>query len=429
MYKKKIKQRWKVLWPAAGVIGMLAIWYGMQLVLPDEIGMIQGREHNFAIGLPFKAQIVEENIGVLSVDNEPVQDNIHIDLNQPFTVKPDSTGNAEVSLSLFGVVPVKTVNAYVIPDVEVIPSGKAVGVSMDTDGIMVLGTGFVSGKDNVISEPSKGILKSGDMILKANGKSLGNKEDLIQIVEDEGNKDIVFSIERKGEEKDVTITPIFSVPDNSFKIGVWVRDSTQGIGTITYIDSQSLSFGALGHGVYDIDTKELMKIREGKITKSSITEVKKGEKGAPGELSGNVGDGAYLGEITQNSEVGLYGTIDKSQQNFFEGQKIPIALQQEIHEGKASILSNIEGNKVEEYEIEIESVSHYSHNVNKGMVLRITDERLLSKTGGIVQGMSGSPILQDGKLIGAVTHVFVQNPEKGYGIFIENMIKQQKSAA
>ncbi|NLK37733.1 MAG: SpoIVB peptidase [Epulopiscium sp.] len=429
MYRKKNKKRRKFLWPAIGILGISALWCGIQWALPNEINMMQGKEHHFALSFPFKAQIIEENIGVLSVNNEPVQENIHRELEQSFTVKAENTGNAEVSLSLFGIVPVKTVNAYVFPEMEVIPSGKAVGVSMDTDGIMVLGTGYVSGKDNTIQEPAKGILKSGDLILKANGKELQNKEDLIQVVEEEGGKEIHFSINRKGETKEVAVKPVFSLPDNNYKIGVWVRDSTQGIGTLTYIDMDSLKFGALGHGVYDIDTKELMKIRNGKITKSSVNEIKKGEKGVPGELMGNVTDGDYLGEITQNSEVGLYGNIDETQKRYFEGKKVPIALKQEIHEGKASILSNIQGTKIEEYEIEIESVNHFSHNVSKGLVLRITDERLLSQTGGIVQGMSGSPILQDGKLIGAVTHVFVQNPEKGYGIFIENMIKQQNSAA
>lgn len=428
MFIKKIKN-FNFILPIVCFCMLLLSWAGVKIFLPNEIQLIQGREHNFAFGVPLQAQIIEEDIGVLRVNHEPVENNIHIDLSEPFTVKPDHQGKAEVSLSLFGVVPVKTVNAYVLPDMEVVPCGKAVGVSMDTEGIMVLGTGFVSGENNEIFEPSKGVLKSGDMILQAEGKSLNCKEDLIKIVETNGTKSMKLLINRRGEKQEVKVTPVFSNADQCCKIGVWVRDSTQGIGTVTYYDQQTSSFGALGHGVYDIDTKQLMKIRQGNISESSISTIKKGEKGIPGELSGNVGKENILGNITQNTEVGLYGKVRENKKMYFGNKSIPIGLQHEVHEGKASILSNIEGNEVKEYTVEIEKVSHFNNNESKSMILKITDEELLSKTGGIVQGMSGSPIIQDGKLIGAVTHVFVQKPEKGYGIFIENMIKQQKSVA
>ena len=310
-------------------------------------------------------------------------------------------------------IPIKTIEATVIPRTEVVAGGMAVGVSMDTRGIMVLGTGYVNGEENKIYEPAKGILQSGDMILQADGKSLKNKEDLRKAVE--GN----------GVQQTVEITPVFSKEDNSCKIGIWVRDSTQGIGTITFFNPDRNTFAALGHGVYDVDTQELMQIKNGQITQSSIIDVKKGEKGEPGALTGNVGRDFILGEIAINTEVGIYGTVEAGKESYFAGQKLPIALQQDIQEGKATILSNIEGEEVKEYEVEIESVNRYSKNESKGMVIKITDQELLSKTGGIVQGMSGSPILQQGKIIGAVTHVFVNDPTKGYGIFIENMLKQE----
>ncbi len=180
-------------------------------------------------------------------------------------------------------------------------------------------------------------------------------------------------------------------------------------------------------GVYDVDTQELMQIKNGQITQSSIIDVKKGEKGEPGALTGNVGRDLVLGSIAINTEVGIYGTVEDGKQSYFTGKKLPIALQQDIKEGKASILSNIEGEEVKEYDVEIESVNRYSKNESKGMVIKITDEELLSKTGGIVQGMSGSPILQNDKIVGAVTHVFVNEPTKGYGIFIENMLKAEKA--
>ncbi len=429
MIIKKKKKRWKLVFPLISFFMLVFLWGGVAFFLPDEISLIEGKEQNFQFCLPMKANIMDENIGALSINHEPVQENIHIDLNKPFTVKPEEAGSAKVSLSLFGLMPVKTVNAYVLPKTEVVPCGMTVGVSMDTRGIMVLGTGFVSGENNEVFEPAKGILKSGDMILKAAGKRLKSKEDLMAAVEKNGSKPMDFLVERKGEAKMTQITPIFSREDCCCKIGVWVRDSTQGIGTLTFYDPEAGGFGALGHGVYDIDTKELMNIRQGQITHSSVKEIKKGEKGVPGELLGDVRGNTVLGEISKNTNVGLYGKVKEGNQKYFSKNKIPIALQQEIQEGAASILTNIEGEKVEEYSVEIESVCRYSNNETKGMIVKITDEKLLQKTGGIVQGMSGSPILQNGKLIGAVTHVFVQDPAKGYGIFIENMLKEERKAA
>lgn len=404
------------------IITMLVAWCAFVSSVPDKIYMIQGKESVF--DLPFQAEVIEENIGVLNVNHQPVSENIHFNLAKPFTVKSEKQGTAKIALSMMGI-PIKTIEATVIPRTEVVAGGMAVGVSMDTRGIMVLGTGYVNGEENKIYEPAKGILQSGDMILQADGKSLKNKEDLRKAVEENGEKTMPFLVDRNGVQQTVEITPVFSKEDNSCKIGIWVRDSTQGIGTITFFNPDRNTFAALGHGVYDVDTQELMQIKNGQITQSSIIDVKKGEKGEPGALTGNVGRDFILGEIAINTEVGIYGTVEAGKESYFAGQKLPIALQQDIQEGKATILSNIEGEEVKEYEVEIESVNRYSKNESKGMVIKITDQELLSKTGGIVQGMSGSPILQQGKIIGAVTHVFVNDPTKGYGIFIENMLKQE----
>lgn len=429
MFIKKKKKLWNIFLPVTGIFILLSLWFSAIIFLPDEINLVAGKEQNFQYHIPLKATVVEENVGVLQVNNEPVKDNIHIDLSQPFTVKSEKEGNAKVDLSLFGVVPLKSVQATVLPQIEVVPCGMAVGVTMETKGIMVLGTGFVTNEESQVCEPSKGMLKSGDFILKAGGQEMTSKEDLIEVVKNNGEKKMDFEIERKGENKTIQITPVFSKEDQCCKIGVWVRDSTQGIGTLTFYDPQTNFFGALGHGVYDIDTKELMSIKEGRITPSSISEVKKGEKGVPGELMGKVGGKETLGTIEKNTEVGLYGFVNEEGKTFLnqKNEAMPIAMQQEVQEGPATILSNIEGNEIKEYAIEIENVSRFGNNDSKGMTIKITDEALLKNTGGIVQGMSGSPIIQNGKLIGAVTHVFVQDPTKGYGIFIENMLKEKIS--
>lgn len=428
MFRKKKKRNYKFL--LLGIPFIVSAAFALVFVsLPKEIHFLKGEEHNFQLHLPFQADVTEENIGVVSVNHEPVEGNIHISLQEPFSVKPENVGSAKVSLSLFGLIPIKTVSAYVLPNAEVVPGGMAIGVTMDTEGVMVLGTGYVNGEADQAAEPAKGLLKSGDMILKAGENELKSKEDLIEAVEKNGNTPIEFTIKREGEEKKVKINPVESKEDKCYKIGVWVRDSTQGIGTVTYYNPDTSYFGALGHGVYDIDTKQLMAIKDGSITNSKITGIKKGEKGTPGELMGDVDKSRVIGNIVCNTDHGLYGKIEEGKDTVFKSKKMPIALQQDIQEGKATILTNIDGTKVEEYEVNIESIDHYSKNASKGMVIKITDQRLLDKTGGIVQGMSGSPIIQNGKLIGAVTHVFVQDPAKGYGIFIENMLQEEQQAA
>lgn len=303
---------------------------------------------------------------------------------------------------------------------ELVPVGQTVGVTMDTKGLLVLGTGFVSGEDNETYEPSKGVLKIGDLILQADGKELENKEAFLTAVENSGGEPMKLLLERDGRKKEVKITPVFSMADQTYKIGVWIRDSIQGIGTVTYYDPNNGNFGALGHGVYDVDTGELMSIREGSLLEADLTEIIKGEKGKAGELTGKVDTEGKLACIEKNTEAGIYGTAEKAA---FSGAAFSIAAAEEIRKGEAVLLSNLEGGAVKEYSLKIESINRNGGKNNKDMTIRITDEELLALTGGIVQGMSGSPILQDGKLIGAVTHVMVNDPTRGYGIFIENMLE------
>ena len=306
-----------------------------------------------------------------------------------------------------------------LPQTQLVPVGKTVGVTMDTKGLLVLGTGFVGGEGNQVSEPSKGVLQTGDLILEANGKSLENKEAFLDAVESSGGQKMKLLLERKGMQKEVEITPAFSVADGAYKLGVWVRDSIQGIGTVTYYDPVSGTFGALGHGVYDVDTGGLMVIREGSLVSAELTDIVKGEKGEPGELTGKVQMEEKLGTIAENTEVGIYGMTDGVA---FDGKAYPVAASDEIQKGKAFLLSDLEGGGVQPYEISIESIDRSGGKNHKDMTIKITDETLLELTGGIVQGMSGSPIIQNGKLIGAVTYVMVNDPTKGYGTCMESML-------
>ncbi len=388
------------------------------MAFPSELHVIAGKEHSFDFNVPVVATILKTDKAVVNINNKELTESVSVDLDKPLYVWSDSECTMDMKLSFMGI-PMKDVKVSVLPHLSVVPCGKTVGVKIDTDGVIVLGLGEVENSAGEEYIPCDGKLESGDVLLRANGVELSDKETLISVVE---NSEGAVRIE--GKRDDVPfysdILPVSDKESGKRKIGIWVRDSTQGIGTLTYIDKETGRFAALGHGIVDVDTKQIMKVKSGEIMKSKVASIKKGESGDPGELLGNIDKANVIGKIDTNSTHGIFGVCDKS---YFSGDEMPIALQNEVAEGEAYILSNVEDDKVEKFNIYIESVNRYNRDNSKGMVIKITDERLLDKTNGIVQGMSGSPIIQNGKLIGAVTHVFVREPSKGYGIFIENMLR------
>jgi len=332
-----------------------------------------------------------------------------------------------LSLSLYLVnafgIPLRRARAHVLPDMEIIPVGRAVGVRINSDGLMVLGIGSVKAYDGTIKNPCEDILKPGDLLIYANSQRLGSKEQLMQIIKN--SKEFVnFKIKRDGEISAVKI-PTVTDADGINRIGVWVRDSTQGIGTITYYNPTTGRFAALGHGVQDVDTKKLLQVKGGYLMDSTIKSVRKALKGSPGELIGDINTSRILGYVKHNSNYGIYGTLEISAIPDFPKERFKIGLKDAVHEGPAKILSCVNGNGVNEYDVFIETINRNTSDDTKGMIVRITDPNLLARTNGIVQGMSGSPIIQNGRIIGAITHVFVQDPTKGYGIFIENMLAEE----
>lgn len=306
---------------------------------------------------------------------------------------------------------------------KVIPGGSPVGIYIETEGALVLGTQSVEGMDGNTYEPAKYIIEAGDYITKANGVEVHSKEELTKIVKEQGNSPMILELMRKNKNLSVKIEPVLSKENGEYQLGIWVRDNSQGIGTLTYIKGDQ--FGALGHGIHDIDTGSMMDVKGGYIFESKILSIKKGAKGKPGEMVGTVCydfDNPY-GMITKNTNYGIFGNVTKKLTNQVKQEEVGVGVKEEVKKGKAYIRSSISG-KMEDYEIKITDVDASNKNLEKGMIIEITDPRLLELTNGIVQGMSGTPILQNGKLIGAVTHVFVQDSTKGYGTFIENMLKQ-----
>lgn len=396
--------------------------------IPNNIKLFVNEKEELDFNIPLEAELTGDLLGVVEINNNPVpKNNISINYGKEFSIISNKSGKINVDLKLLGLFTIKKVKIDVIDKQNVVPAGNTIGVTIKTDGILVLGTTDIIGENGKKYSPVKNKLYSGDYIKKVNGQEISNKKELIEIINSSDGSSILIGVERNNSYVEVKITPI-KVSNKEYKIGLWVRDDTQGIGTLTYINLDKNTFGALGHGITDIDTNELLEVSEGRIVEALLTNVKKGEKGIPGEISGIIIDEKenIIGEINKNTIHGIFGELKgKGTSLYSEKDVMPIGFKYDIHEGKAYIRSDISG-KMNDYEIEIKKI-YLSDEKNKGIIIEVTDERLLSQSNGIVQGMSGSPIIQDGKLIGAVTHVFVQDSRKGYGTFIENMILEEKN--
>ena len=334
----------------------------------------------------------------------------------------DAPEDYTLSYSLFGKVPLKTVEVTVTPRKSVYAGGTPIGIYLKTDGVLVVDTGSITRMDGKECCPAENIVKSGDYIQAVNGTEVTTKEELVECIGQSGGLAVVLDVERAGELIRLRLQPVQN-EKGEYKAGIWVRNDTQGIGTLTYVDEDG-NFGALGHGISDIDTGEILDVRGGTLYDADVISVIKGQQGSPGELSGIIhySEGYKIGEIENNSRNGIYGKVSNLPGLVQDKQLYETAHKQEVKTGEAAILCSVDG-ECREYQIEIKEIRMNGKEVNKGMVLEVTDPELLEKTGGIVQGMSGSPILQNGRIVGAVTHVFVNDPTKGYGIFIENMLE------
>lgn len=322
---------------------------------------------------------------------------------------------------LLGYIPFKEVKVTPVDEQEIYVSGSTIGIYMETEGVLVIDTGEIEDQNGEMKEPAKNLVRQGDYIVSFNGEKISTKRELINDIAGLDGEEVTLEVKREGESVPVSVTPVKDTKGD-YKLGIWVRDDTQGIGTLTYVD-QNGRYGALGHGISDIDTAQLLNIRNGALYKAQILAINKGSKGNPGGLAGFIryDDRNILGSIEINSKNGIYGQFYKGAEDGITLKKMPVAYKQDVKTGEASVLCNVDG-EVREYQAEIKRIDLNHEDTNKSFVIQITDEKLLEKTGGIVQGLSGSPVLQNGKMVGAITHVFVQDSTSGYGIFIENML-------
>lgn len=391
----------------------LCVWGWLYVTwqkLPSRIHMKQGAVEEFDFAIPAIARITKQEQAIAEVD-----------LSRPITLYATDTDCYSMSVELFGFINFKETEVSVINDVQLKPVGQPIGIYLKTKGILVLQSGEFVGQDGFIKEPAA-LLQEGDYILAYNGEAIEKKRILIEKIASCNGEPVVLTIERNGEVFDLEVTPEKNEA-GEYKLGIWVRDNAQGVGTMTYLTRDN-EFGALGHGINDLDTSTLMSLSYGNLYQAEIISIKKGNVGEPGEMTGYISyeKDEYLGEINQNTDEGIYGVVRESFAEQTGDGYLDIAMRQEVSTGPIQILCTISEQPVY-YDAEITDIYAQTENSSRGFRIHITDEELLRETGGIVQGMSGSPIIQNGRIVGAVTHVLVNDPSRGYGIFIENMLE------
>jgi len=336
-----------------------------------------------------------------------------------------SPGKADVQLKLLGYIPVKSIAIESLPPRRVVPGGHSIGVLLESRGIMVVGFAPILDSNGNKHYPArdKGI-EIGDLIFRVDGKSISGENELARIIDEQKGKPVTISIKRRDKFINLQITPIACAETNRYRIGLFVRDGIVGVGTLSFWDPNTSEFAALGHIIVDADTRQSIDVLRGKIVSASIQAIKRGKPGQPGEKIGIFNENSKIaGNINKNTYYGIYGQTDGPIKNPLFNYAMEVGYAHQVKEGKAEILTVVNGEDVERFAIEIEKV-YPERNNGKGMVIRVTDPRLLSITGGIIQGMSGSPIIQDSRIVGAVTHVFLNDPERGYGIFMDNMLSE-----
>ena len=420
-YRIRRYRRFLYILLTAGLIALLiTVYIDYWKKVPSTIKIRAGVEQELDFRVPASGEIYQDE-AVESLSSHV--ESIHVNFSKGVTLRANQIDHYTMDLKLFGILPYKSVDIQVIQDTTLIPSGIPIGIYVKTDGVLVVGIGEFENPSGETVSPAQYILQSGDYILDVNGEKVENKKQFVQMISDSEGEEMIMTLRRGEEITEVKIKAECN-QNEEWKLGIWIRDNAQGIGTLTYVDADD-TFGALGHGINDVDTSTLMRLDEGTLYKTEIVGITRGTDGSPGELTGYI---AYeneniIGEITENTAEGIFGTLKDEivQQTPYEAT--PIALKQEVQIGPAQIICSVTG-EPKYYDIEITELHLEDGNVNRGLVIKITDEELLSLTGGIIQGMSGSPIIQNGKLVGAVTHVLVQDAASGYGIFIENMLVQ-----
>lgn len=393
--------------------------------VPRELRLFEGSLQQLRVSMPVMGTLLNSNPDIVSVNGKKAHE-VSVDLSKPLSVEPKRAGEAQLQLKWHHI-PLKAMKVNVLPDLRVVPGGQSIGVKMQTAGVLVVGHHLVDSGTEKYSPGERSGIHVGDMIIRMNDLYINDMNDVKKIVNEAGerNEPMQLLVVRGKEKLTLELLPAKDRKDQEYRMGLYIRDSAAGVGTLTFYEPRSGVYGALGHVISDMDTGQAIVVGDGQIVQASVTSIEKGESGNPGEkLARFYNESEVLGNITKNTPFGIFGRLKTKPKRSVYQEAIPVALAEQVKEGPAKILTVVDGQKIEEFSIEIVNVVKQHFPATKGMIIKITDKRLLDRTGGIVQGMSGSPIIQNGKLVGAVTHVFVNDPTSGYGCFIEWMLQE-----
>lgn len=392
--------------------------------LPPHLRMMKDEATLFNVSFPLTVSVshgLDQNLKLNSIASDYA-------LSRPVSLQPLKVGSSTVEFRLLGFIPIRTVQVDVLPPIRLIPGGHSIGVVLHSQGVIVVGNSPVQTVDGQSVSPAKEAgITVGDVILSINGTPVDSDSQVAEIIDSNGqnNTPVDIMLKRGDAHVQITVKPVLCNDTKRFRIGLFVRDSAAGVGTLTFYDPKSQAYGALGHVITDSDTNQPIACEQGKIVMATVSGIQQGKRGQPGEKIGVfIEEDKLLGDIQKNTQFGIYGNITSKLVNEIYPDGLPAASMTQVQTGPAEILTVVDGQNIEKFNIEIQKVNLQEMPESKGMVIKITDPRLLEKTGGIIQGMSGSPIIQNGKIVGAVTHVFVHDPTRGYGCFIDWMLME-----
>lgn len=419
-------------------IGLLSViillflsYYFIVNGLPKSFSIIRGNESILNIRIPLDLYVSSNNNNTeLSINGKKIKEE-HLKINAgELVVKGENIGSSDLKFKLFGFIPIRSITVNVLPEVEVYPGGQAIGVLIRSRGVMVVGSSFVEDSNGKRHYPAQNAgIRVGDKILEINKEPVNDKMKLAVLIQEYAKKDEYINLlveKRDGSQKNVSLRPVQN-KEGRYMIGLYVDDGVAGVGTLTFINPKTKEYGALGHEIVEANSQMPIDVREGKIIEAHISGIHSGQRGLPGEKLGTFFQSQQeIGNIEKNNKFGIYGSLYRIPENPYFKEPIPVAMNHEVKQGPAKIYTVLNGGKIEEFNAYIEKVFYQSGPSEKGLIVNITDPGLQEITGGIIQGMSGSPIVQNNKLVGAITHVFVNEPTKGYGIFAEWMIMQTR---
>jgi stage IV sporulation protein B len=421
-------RRWIGAAVAAGVLAVAATPAARRVAdLPTNLSLEVGQQRPLQLGLP-GAVYLRASAASLRVNGRGAWRAWAAAPAASVEIQPVRVGRYHLEVRLFGLIPLRDVTVDALPEVDVVPGGQAIGVLLNSDGALVVGeTGFTAAGGRRVAPAMAAGLRVGDVIVRADGRRVSSREVVREAVQRAGRSGRPLDLEvlRAGRLRGLSVRPAFSPNRHRYLLGAWVRDGVTGIGTLTFYDPSRHVFGALGHVIADTGTGRAFPVHDGRIVAALVSGLQRGRDGDPGEKLGVfLNEASPWGRIVSNTPVGIFGKLLSGPSGGLFNRPVPVAAEDQVHVGPAEVLTVLHGRRVQAFGIAIEQVVPQSRPAGKGLVLRVTDPRLLAATGGIVQGMSGSPILQDGRLVGAVTHVFVHDPTRGYGVLAVWMAEQ-----